>query len=163
MKESSELDSASYRAAELQRHFLDIQKGTTMEVTIKHLGDVKFEITAGKNTVLCDQPEAHGGHDEGMTPPDFFLASLGSCAAFYAVAYLKKKGLSQEGVAVRISAGKASAPARLDNFKIEVQIPFALGEADRIGVDQAVHHCLIHNTLLHPPTIEIELQTPVTV
>lgn len=133
-----------------------------MELTIKHLGDVKFEITAGKHTVLCDQPESNGGKDEGMTPPDFFLASLGSCAAFYAVAYLKKKGLSREGVAVRISAGKAAAPARLDNFKIEVQIPFALSEADRIGVDQAVHHCLIHNTLLHPPTIEIELQTPVT-
>jgi putative redox protein len=133
-----------------------------IEVTIKHLGNVKFEVASGTHTLLCDQPESNGGRDEGMTPPDFFLASLGSCAAFYAVAYLKKKGLSQEGVAVRISADKVSAPLRLDKFKIEVQIPFALGEADRIGVDQAVHHCLIHNTLLHPPTIEIELQTPVS-
>ncbi len=132
-----------------------------MEVTIKHLEEVRFEVTARKHTVLCDQPEAGGGHDEGMTPPEFFLASLGSCAAYYAVAYLKKKGLSREGVEVRITAEKAAAPARLDNFKIAVQIPLALSEADRAGVDQAVHHCLIHNTLLHPPTIQIELNAPV--
>jgi uncharacterized OsmC-like protein len=132
-----------------------------VEVNVKHLGEVKFEITAREHTVLCDQPAEHGGKDEGMTPPEFFLASLGSCAAFYAVAYLKKKGLPREGVEVRVTAGKAGPPARLDNFKIEVIIPTALSEADRAGVDDAVHRCLIHITLLHPPTVHIELQVPV--
>jgi hypothetical protein len=28
-------------------------------------------------------------------------------------------------------------------------------ERDRAGVDRAVHRCLIHNTLMHPPKIEI--------
>jgi uncharacterized OsmC-like protein len=132
----------------------------TVEVTVKHLGEVQFEVTARQHTVLCDQPAENGGKDEGMTPPEFFLASLASCAAFYAVAYLKKKGLPREGVEARVTAGKAAAPARLANFKIEVKIPTALSEADRAGVDDAVHHCLIHNTLLYPPTIEIELKTP---
>ncbi len=134
-----------------------------MEVTVRHLGKVKFEIAARKHVVVSDQPQESGGDDGGMTPPELFLASLGSCAAFYAVAYLKKKGLAQEGVEVRVTAGKAGPPARLDNFKIEVEIPLPLSEADRAGVDQAVHHCLIHSTLLHPPTIEIELHTPATV
>jgi uncharacterized OsmC-like protein len=113
--------------------------------------------------VVSDQPQENGGHDEGMTPPELFLASLGSCAAFYASAYLRKKGLPREGVEVRVTAEKAGPPARLDNFKIEVQIPLALSEADKLGVDQAVHHCLIHSTLLHPPTIKIELHTPVVI
>jgi uncharacterized OsmC-like protein len=132
-----------------------------MEVNVKLLGDVKFEIGARSHTVVSDQPQENGGQDEGMTPPELFLASLGSCAAFYASAYLRKKGLAREGVAVRVTAEKAGPPARLDNFKIEVQIPLALSEADRMGVEQAVHHCLIHNTLLHPPTMHIELHVPV--
>src|ERR1035438_7605384 len=132
-----------------------------MEVTVKHLGDVKFEIGARKHTLICDQPAENGGHDEGMTPPEFFLASLGSCAAFYAVAYLKKKGLPREGVEVRVTAGKAGPPARLDNFKIEGMIAKPLSEADRAGVHDAVHRCLIHNTLLHTPTIHFELRVPV--
>jgi putative redox protein len=131
-----------------------------MEVNVKLMDDVKFEIGARNHTVVSDQPQQNGGHDEGMTPPELFLAALGSCAAFYASAYLRKKGLPREGVEVRVTAEKAGPPARLDSFKIEVQIPLPLSDADRTGVDQAVHHCLIHNTLLHPPAIKIELHSP---
>jgi uncharacterized OsmC-like protein len=134
-----------------------------MEVNVKLRGDVKFEVEARNHSLLCDQPTEHGGTDEGMTPPELLLASLGSCAAFYASAYLKKKGLPREGVEVRATAGKAGPPARLDNFRIEVKIPLALSEADRAGVEQAVHHCLIHNTLLHSPVIHFELLTPAAV
>jgi putative redox protein len=142
--------------------FFDLEE-KTMEVNVKLREGVQFEIAARSHTLLSDQPVESGGQDAGMTPPELFLAALGSCAAFYAAAYLKKKGLPKEGVEVRVTAGKAGPPARLDNFRIEVKVPLALSEADRIGVDQAVHHCLIHNTLLHPPAIHIELQTPVAV
>ena len=134
-----------------------------MEVNVKLLDDVKFEIGSRNHTVVSDQPQQNGGHDEGMTPPELFLASLGSCAAFYASAYLRKKGLPREGVEVRVTAEKAGPPARLDNFTIEVKIPLPLSEADRLGIDQAIHHCVIHNTMLHPPTIKIELHTPIAV
>jgi uncharacterized OsmC-like protein len=134
-----------------------------MEVNLKLLGDVKFEVAARKHTLVCDQPTEGGGSDEGMTPPELLLASLGSCAAYYAAAYLRKKGLPRDGVEVRVTAGKAGPPARLDNFVIAVKVPLALSEADRAGMDQAVHHCLIHNTLLHPPSIQIELHTPAAV
>jgi uncharacterized OsmC-like protein len=128
-----------------------------MEVNVKLLGDVKFEIEARNHIVVSDQPAENGGNDEGMTPPEFLLASLGSCAAFYASAYLRKKGLPREGVTVHVTAGKAGPPARLDNFKIEVQVPLALSEAEHAGVNDAVHRCLIHNTMLHPPTMQIEV------
>ena len=134
-----------------------------MEINLKLLGDVKYEVAARKHSLVCDQPAENGGSDEGMTPPELLLASLGTCAAFYASAYLKKRGLPREGVEVRVTAAKAGPPARLDNFVIEVKVPLALSEADRAGVDQAVHHCLIHNTLLHTPSVQIELHTPAAV
>lgn len=131
-----------------------------IEIQVKHLGEVKFQIDARQHTLICDQPPENGGHDEGMTPPEFFLSALGSCAAFYAVAYLKKRGLPQ-GVSVRVTADKAGPPARLDNFHIDVEVPVALSEADRAGIDQAAHRCLIHATLMHPPTVHIQLHAPV--
>jgi len=134
-----------------------------MEVNVKLQGDVKFEVEARKHTVICDQPAENGGSDTGMTPPELLLAALGTCAAFYASAYLRKKGLPREGVAVRVTAGKAGPPARLDDFHIEIEIPLALSAADRAGVEQAVHLCLIHNTLTHPPAIHVELHTPAAV
>lgn len=133
----------------------------SMEVTVEHLGDVQFEIKARSHSIVCDQPAENGGHDEGMTPPELMLASLGSCAGFYAAAYLKKKGLATEGTHVRVTADKISGPARLDNFQIEVVVPVGISEEHRVGLEQAVHHCLIHNTLLQPPTIGLAIRSAV--
>lgn len=129
-----------------------------MEVLVEHLGGVQFEIKARQHAVVSDQPAENGGFDEGMTPPEFFLASLGSCAGFYAAQYLKKNKLAVEGTLVRVTAEKLKAPARLDNFHIEVHVPAKLSEKDREGVEQSVHDCLIHNTLLHPPTISLDVK-----
>lgn len=132
-----------------------------MEVTVEHLGAVQFAIKAREHSIVSDQPAENGGFDEGMTPPELFLSSLGSCAGFYAAQYLKKKGLATEGTLVRVFAEKAKNPARLDNFKIEVEVPAAVDEEHRKGVEEAVHHCLIHNTLQHPPTITLDVRSAV--
>ena len=76
-----------------------------IEVNVKHQGAVKFQVSAGSHTLICDQPACNGGSDEGMTPPELFLSGLAACAAFYAVAYLKKKGLDREGVTVLVNPG----------------------------------------------------------
>ena len=132
-----------------------------IEVKVRHQGNVKFQVTSRQHTLICDQPADNLGSDEGMTPPELFLSGLASCAAFYTVAYLKKKNLQREGVEVRATVEKAGPPARLDQFKIEVDVPGPLSDADQAGVNDAVHRCLIHNTLLHTPTIHIEVRTPV--
>jgi putative redox protein len=130
-----------------------------MEVRVEHLGSVQFEIKARQHTIPCDQPSESGGFDEGMTPPELLLASLGSCAAYYAAQYLRKFKLSTEGTRVVVTADKVKDPiARIDNFRIEIETPMELTEQHRAGVERAVHHCLIHNTLLHPPKIEIALK-----
>src|SRR5215813_6243806 len=118
-----------------------------MEVTVNHLGDVQFEIKARQHVVVSDQPVENGGFDEGMTPPELMLASLGSCAAFYAAQYLKKHQLATEGTMVRVSAEKAQNPPRLDDFRIQVEIPSGISGQHGPGIEEAVRHCLIHNTL----------------
>jgi putative redox protein len=132
-----------------------------MEVTVEHLGAVQFEIKARQHIVASDQPPENGGHDEGMTPPELLLASLGSCAGFYAAQYLRKHKLATEGTRVRVTAEKLKDPARIDNFRIEIESPVALVPQHQSGVEAAVHHCLIHNTLLHPPKIEIAVNQAV--
>jgi len=130
-----------------------------MEIQVEHLGGVQFEIKARQHAIVSDQPPENGGFDEGMTPPELLLASLGSCAGFYAAQYLKKRQLAPEGTIVRVTAEKAKDPARLENFRIEVQVPAELSDEDKQGVERSVHHCLIHNTLLHPPQISLEVKS----
>jgi putative redox protein len=128
-----------------------------MEVKVSHLGQVKFNIQFRSHSILCDQPVDNGGEDSAMTPPELMLASLGSCAAFYAVQYLKARDLAQSGVEVSVTAEKLKHPARLGNFNIHVECPVPLTEEQTEGLMRSVHCCLIHNTLLTPPEIKIEL------
>jgi putative redox protein len=128
-----------------------------MEVKVSHLGQVRFNIQSRNHSILCDQPTDNGGEDTAMTPPELMLASLGSCAAFYAVQYLKARQLADSGVEVSVTAEKLKSPARLGNFKIHVEYPVALDQDHQEGLMRSVKHCLIHNTLLVTPEIDIEL------
>src|ERR1022692_70220 len=94
-----------------------------MEVTIQHLGDVKFEASARGHRIICDQPADNGGSDSGLTPPEYLLVSLGTCAGFYAAQYMKARSLPHRGLEVKVSAEKATLPARLGQFRIEVTVP----------------------------------------
>jgi len=128
-----------------------------MEVKVTQLDHFKFAIHSRSRSIICDQPAENGGGDSGMTPPEFLLAALGSCAEFYAVQYLCARNLSTSGVEVTVSAEKLKQPARLGNFRIHVACPTELSEDQTAGLERSVYHCLIHNTLLSPPEIHIEL------
>ncbi len=132
-----------------------------MQVHVQQLENVKFASHARNHTVICDQPVDNGGTDEGMTPPELMLASLGSCAAFYAVQYLKSRNLATSGVEVTVNAEKLKSPARLGNFQIEVDCPVPLTGEQQMAMVRSVHSCLIHNTLMSVPEIAIELKLPV--
>lgn len=134
------------------------QQRTLMEVIAEFLGDVRFEVQARRHRIICDQPADNGGSDEGMTPPEFLLASLATCAAYYVAQYLKLRQISAEGLKVRVTAEKAQQPTRLKSFLIEVMVP-GLDERHRAPVLRAAKSCLIHNTLLNPPSIEIVVST----
>lgn len=128
-----------------------------MEVKVRQLDGVRFAIQARSHTILCDQPVENGGTDAGMTPPELLLASLASCAEFYAVQYLRTRGLAETGVEVTVTAEKLKPPARLGNFRVQVACPVALSDEHREALVRSVHHCLVHTTLLNPPQIDIEL------
>jgi uncharacterized OsmC-like protein len=128
-----------------------------MEIKVKQIDKFKFRVETRSHAVICDQPVDNGGEDAGMTPPEFLLASLGACAQFYAVQYLRTRNLDDRGVEVKVTAEKLLQPARLGNFRIQVTCPTELSEEQTEGLRRSVHHCLIHNTLLSSPSIDIDL------
>jgi uncharacterized OsmC-like protein len=137
--------------------FLQIGSEGPMQVKVSQVEGVKFNIQARSHIITCDQPADNNGTDCGMTPPELLLASLGSCAAFYAVQYLKSRKLAENGVEVTVDADKLTQPGRLGNFRIHVECPVPLTEEQTEAMHRAVHHCTIHNTLLSMPEIKIEI------
>ncbi|HWE49951.1 MAG TPA: OsmC family protein [Bryobacteraceae bacterium] len=125
-----------------------------MEVSARCLTNTKFEVETRGHHVFCDQPLDNGGADEGMSPPEFLLASLATCAAYYAAQYLKTRSLPAGELNVRVTAEKGTQPARLAAFEVAVTAP-GLDARHEAGVLRAVKACLIHNTLLAKPEIGV--------
>src|SRR4029077_8222882 len=103
--------------------------------TAEYLGDTKFEVAARTHRVVCGQPLENGGTDVGISPPEFLLASLATCAAYYATQYLKARRLTVENLKVRVRAEKGQQPARL------ASLPAPVNEcaAEKSGVGRFVH------------------------
>ena len=133
-----------------------------MEIRVQYDGGVRFTADARGHRVVCDQPISNAGTDTGMTPPEFLLASLGTCAGYYAAQYLKTRGLPTAGLEIRVAAEKEVKPARLARFHVEVTAP-GLPPEHEAGMLRAVDACLIKNTLLHAPAIETVVNAAVAV
>jgi uncharacterized OsmC-like protein len=67
-----------------------------METLVRYLGHTKFEASTRGHRILCDQPVENQGTDAGMSPPEFLLVSLGTCAGYYATQYLLTRALSTD-------------------------------------------------------------------
>jgi hypothetical protein len=46
----------------------------------------------------------------------------------------------------------------MNNFRIQVEIPLEISDQHNHGLNEAVRHCLVHNTLLSPPSISLEIK-----
>jgi len=51
----------------------------------------RTHITAGTHTLIADEPVSAGGNNEGMSPYDLLLASLGACTAMTLKMYIERK------------------------------------------------------------------------
>jgi putative redox protein len=131
-----------------------------MQISVSYKNNFKFEATARGHTIVGDQAYEDGGNDAGMTPPEWFLASLGSCIGFYALKYCQARSLDPTGLKVDVSAQKIIEQIpRLDTMKIHLSLPIALDTHHQQGLERAVKACLIHNTLTHPPQITMEISS----
>ena len=66
----------------------------------------KTTIHAGDHVLISDEPLEHGGKDEGATPSELLLASLGACTAITLRMYANRKAWPLEKVEINLSIQK---------------------------------------------------------
>ena len=59
-------------------------------------GGVKVDAHFRDHRVTTDQPEKGGGANTAPAPFDMFLASIGTCAGFYALRFCQQRGIDPE-------------------------------------------------------------------
>jgi uncharacterized OsmC-like protein len=125
---------------------------------IKYIGGKKFSAQNRTHTVIIDQPEDSGGQDNGPTPPELFIDSLGSCIGVYVLAFCKNTGVNPDGMKIILDWEKATdKPARIKKINARIELPKADVGARKAALLKVAESCLIHETIKHQPEINIEL------
>ncbi len=117
------------------------------KITTTYKGSMLFETQMGKHTVTIDVPASMGGSDRGPTPPEFFVASLGSCVGAFVAQYCENNGIDATDMTVDVTFDKADDPTRLVNLQATVNLPH--GDcAKRIkAIERVAEHCPVHATI----------------
>jgi putative redox protein len=129
-------------------------------IVVTSAGGDADAIEIGEHRLVVDQPVKVGGTDSGPTPTELFVAGLAGCVAYYGGKYLRSNGLPTE-VTVRVRYKWALPPTRLTRIQLSVEAP-GLTVEHAAGFREAIGHCSVHNSLVEPPTVEIELAADTT-
>lgn len=134
------------------------RKGHLMPTIITHYrGDMLFESVLGNHSLTIDLPAEMGGSDRGPTPPEVFIASLGSCVGAFVATYCRNTGIDDEGLTVDVSYDKADDPSRLVNVRVVVKLPKSEVGRREDALLRVAAHCPVHETIETVNSIEFEL------
>ncbi len=127
------------------------------KITTYYRGDMLFESKLGNHSLLIDVPASMGGKDRSPTPPELFVASLGSCVGAFVAHYCQRTGIDATDMTVDVTFDKLENPTRLANLKVRIDLP--QGEcADRqAAIHRVAEHCPVHETITTMQAIEIEI------
>jgi ribosomal protein S12 methylthiotransferase accessory factor len=139
-----------------------------MEMNIRFPGGLVVEAGLDGTAVRTDQPEAVGGGGSAPSPFDLFLASIGTCAGYYALRFCQARELPTEGMTLKLTAEKDPAVKRVTHVTIEIDLPPDFPPRYREAIVRATDQCSVKRHLLDPPEIEVvarsfsPLPSPVT-
>lgn len=126
----------------------------TFEVTFP--GGVGVDATFRGHTIHTDQPKP-AGDDTAMSPFDLFLASLATCAGFYALRFCQERHIDTEGLGVTLTPTRDPVTKKLD-IGIDLRLPDGFPGKYRDAVIRAVDQCAVKKALVEPPAIEVRVE-----
>ena len=126
-------------------------------VVVRHLERDRLQIGVGAFELIADQPVQDGGDGTGPSPVELFLAGLASCVAFYAERFLRRHGMTAEGLTVSCDFEWAENPHRVGEIELVVDAP-GLEPGRHDAFKRVIEHCTVHNTLQHAASVHFSLE-----
>jgi putative redox protein len=125
-----------------------------LEISLQHKGGACFVGAARAHHILLDQPRDDGATDQGLTPAELLLASLGGCVGQYVAQYLRLRKLSARGLTIRVAAEPDPRPLRLRDFTVTILAP-GLTEPQLRALERTFPAGLVQNAIRFENTVRV--------
>ena len=117
-----------------------------MQLVIVDDGHLRLHIDAASQALAVD--------GDVFNPLQMLAASLALCTAAAIRTYVATARLALTDFSIDLRWSYAQQPYRIERYAMEIQIPPTIPAARLRAIQRAADACTVHNTLLHPPTID---------
>ena len=126
-----------------------------ISITRKRGQDCEIQVRA--HSVTSDLSTDDGGSDQGPSPSELLVGSLGACIVMMVQRYCARHEYSDGDVTASMTYELADSPKRISAITIDLEVPKDVPE-DKIPVIQRVAEaCPIHGTLQSAPEMDMEI------
>ena len=122
-----------------------------MEITFT--GGLKVRAECDGLAVETDQPVESGGGGTAAGPFDLFLASLGTCAGFFALRFMQQRGIDPSGARLTLSTDNDAHTGLAAAVHVHLELPPGFPDKYREAVVRAMEQCKVKRQLEHPPSV----------
>ncbi len=127
-----------------------------MEITFP--GGVAVEARYRGFTIRTDQPEKAGGGGTAPAPFDLFLASIGTCAGYFALRFCQERGIDTSTLGVTLDVERDPERHRISKIRIVAHLPDGFPEKYRKAILRAMDQCAVKRHIVEPPEFELAAQ-----
>ena len=125
------------------------------EMKVTFPGGLRVDAAYKGFTIKTDQPVHEGGEGTVPSPFDLFLASLGTCAGYYVLAFCRQRGIPTENASVEMKMTKSAGSRMIEKISIEIQLPPEFPEKYKTAVIKSADTCTVKAHIAKPPLFEI--------
>jgi ribosomal protein S12 methylthiotransferase accessory factor len=128
-----------------------------MEMEITFPGGKQVDARFGPHRVVTDQPTEAGGRGVAPSPFDLFLASLGTCAGYYALGFCRERGLPVAGLGLVVRFDRGADGKSIAAVRAELTLPPGFPDKYHAAIARAVGQCAVKRHLDAPPAFAVEV------
>jgi putative redox protein len=130
-----------------------------MSIVVRSEENYRTEIHIRNHTIIADELVQDGGTDEGPTPMEILVGTLGACIAVTTRAYAQRKNWPLEGISVEVEmerfkhedypAYTGEAPY-INEIREQIHFEGALTDEQKARLMTIAAKCPVHLTLQNP-------------
>jgi ribosomal protein S12 methylthiotransferase accessory factor len=126
-----------------------------MDMEIYFAGNKRVNANYKGFTIQTDQPIESGGDGGALSPFDLFLVSLGTCAGYFVLQFMQRRGLDTDDARVLMSMQRDPESHMVSKVSMELKLPAGFPDKYRDAVTRVVDQCTVKRHIEQPPVFEI--------
>ena len=103
--------------------------------------------------IHTDQPKAAGGDGSAPGPFDLFLASIGTCAGYYVLAFCQQRSIPTDEIELTLGVIRNEERHMIERIDISVSLPESFPERYVAACIKSAEQCPVKRHLQEPPEI----------